>query len=564
MQHRKYEPLEVSSSSSRTDINSSEDESHVIETNQKISKTSYFQNLKQIVYGPFNEFKASFQSLDSCPRELYINFFLKFCESYNYFAISQILVIYMHNEFSISDIEAGTVYGLWGAAITFWGLLTSWINDNLGVRKSLLVGFSISCCATLALAFTTNKDFLLVIMMCILPLGTSMGIPMLTVAIRRYTTKQNRGFAFGLYYSCMNIAAFSSGIIIDFLNNLIAKNGIVLFGRLFSPNRLIIMTASFVCFVSFITTLLFLREIKVLDLDIDVDVEYKNESVDENVDSCHNILQKTDEDNDLDTINDEINDIACELPHDLIAVIQDVKIDRNTTIKRDEHEHHSIQTQEFKVVTQSLSTTCSELIHSSSFWKFAVFTLILVNLNAIFRHLDASLPTYLIRNFGENVAKGTIYAINPFIIIFLTPIVAAFTNKYEHYDMIKYGSYITALSPIFMVFSTSIWATVCFSIVLSLGESIWSPRVYEYGVSVAPEGREASFSALASAPLFAAKVPVGFLSGYLLSTYLPKDGEKDGQTMWLIIMLVTLSSPILITLLETCVREPKTIKTVIK
>ena len=39
----------------------------------------------------------------------------------------------------------------------------------------------------------------------------SMGIPMLTVGIRRYTNTENRGFAFGLFYSVMNIAAFVSG-----------------------------------------------------------------------------------------------------------------------------------------------------------------------------------------------------------------------------------------------------------------------------------------------------------------------------------------------------------------
>jgi hypothetical protein len=39
----------------------------------------------------------------------------------------------------------------------------------------------------------------------------SMGIPMLTVGIRRYTNTDNRGFAFGLFYSVMNIAAFVSG-----------------------------------------------------------------------------------------------------------------------------------------------------------------------------------------------------------------------------------------------------------------------------------------------------------------------------------------------------------------
>jgi hypothetical protein len=42
-----------------------------------------------------------------------------------------------------------------------------------------------------------------------------MGLPMLTVAIKRYTHSANRGFAFGLFYSVMNIAAFASGILVD-------------------------------------------------------------------------------------------------------------------------------------------------------------------------------------------------------------------------------------------------------------------------------------------------------------------------------------------------------------
>jgi dipeptide/tripeptide permease len=55
----------------------------------------------------FQELKRNFKTLDTCPPELWINFILKFCESYNYFAISQILVLYLHTEFNVSDIEAG-------------------------------------------------------------------------------------------------------------------------------------------------------------------------------------------------------------------------------------------------------------------------------------------------------------------------------------------------------------------------------------------------------------------------------------------------------------------------
>ena len=48
-----------------------------------------------------------------------------------------------------------------------------------------------------------------------------------------------------------------------------------------------------------------------------------------------------------------------------------------------------------------------------------------------------------------------------------------------------------------------------FVVCLSLGEAIWSPRWYDYSMSVAPEGREGIWTALASAPLFAAKLPTG-------------------------------------------------------
>lgn len=166
----------------------------------------------------FVTFQRSFKSLEDCPRELYINFCLKFLESYGYFALSQILVVYVHTEFGATDMQAGTIYGAWGACITFWGLTCSWMNDNLGVRKSLLIGFSIQAVCSVVIATATSITSIYIILFCIMPIGTSMGIPMLTVGIKRYTNHVNRGFAFGLYYSVMNMAAFVCGPVIDGLN----------------------------------------------------------------------------------------------------------------------------------------------------------------------------------------------------------------------------------------------------------------------------------------------------------------------------------------------------------
>lgn len=194
-------------------------------------------------FGVITTLKESFRSLDSCPKEIWINFILKFFESYSYFAISQILVIYLHTEFGVGDIEAGTAYGTWGLAITVWGLLTAWINDNLGVRKSLLVGFSISAVGYLLLATATSKIQVYITLFGVLPIGNAMGIPMLTVGIRRYTNIMNRGFAFGLFYAVMNVAAFLSGPVVDIFNIYLNHDrGIMIFDRVWSGNRLVILT----------------------------------------------------------------------------------------------------------------------------------------------------------------------------------------------------------------------------------------------------------------------------------------------------------------------------------
>jgi hypothetical protein len=98
----------------------------------------------------------------------------------------------------------------------------------------------------------------------------------------------------------------------------------------------------------------------------------------------------------------------------------------------------------------------------------------------IFRHLDATFPKYMLREFGNQVPKGTIYSINPALIIVLVPLVTAATSQVDPLRMIQYGSYISALSVFSLVVSTTIWSAVVFVIVLSIGEAVWSPRLYDY------------------------------------------------------------------------------------
>ena len=55
---------------------------------------------------------SSVQEAKRFPADMRYVLWLKFLESYSYFALSQILVLYLHEEFGVPDIEAGMVYGM--------------------------------------------------------------------------------------------------------------------------------------------------------------------------------------------------------------------------------------------------------------------------------------------------------------------------------------------------------------------------------------------------------------------------------------------------------------------
>ncbi|RYH29953.1 MFS transporter [archaeon] len=439
--------------------------------------------------GVFSQLKKNFRSLSNSPRELYINFFLKFCESYGYFSLSQILVIYLHDEFGATDMEAGTIYGLWGASIILWGFCASCFNDQLGVRRSLLLGFSMSAISNLVLAFARSKTLVLITLFCLLPIGNCMGMPMLTIGIKRYTSSANRGFAFGLYYAFMNVAALTTGPVVDFFNIAVkSHNG-------FSGNRMVILTNTFVYLTSLAVTYFFLREIRVQD----VDEEDGNESDKQHSTSStesplhyHNVARVDDEIAiELIPLAGTLSRDTSEDPPPTLPLTQPPLPQLHhrviSTKEPNLEEHKGIVDSSYERKSFTIQEILYDLIYSPTFWRFVVFTLFLINLRTIFRHVDATLPTYLIRCFGSSYPKGMIYAINPFLIIWLTPTVAAMTSHYPHYDMIKYGGYVSALSPFFVAASTSTWAVVMFMVVLSFGEAIWSPRLYDYTMAIAPE-----------------------------------------------------------------------------
>ncbi|MBW2370233.1 MAG: hypothetical protein JRH15_20375, partial [Deltaproteobacteria bacterium] len=192
------------------------------------------------------------------------------------------------------------------------------------------------------------------------------------------------------------------------------------------------------------------------------------------------------------------------------------------------------------------------------FWKYLFFITITLFVRFTFFHFLFTFPKYGIRVLGEGAKIGTIYGIlNPVLIIFLVPLVAAMTKKVSTYRMLIIGTAISSLSVFIAVIPGSFfssltnsvlgelvfvkwlglaqnmqalmasppsdfyWPLFIFLIVWTVGEATWYPKIIQLMTQLAPKGNEGTYIAFVALPTFISTLLVGPMSGLLLKTYTP-------------------------------------------
>ena len=191
-----------------------------------------------------------------------------------------------------------------------------------------------------------------------------------------------------------------------------------------------------------------------------------------------------------------------------------------------------------------------EVFSDRAFWRFMLLLALLSLVRMMFQHMNFTWPKYVTREQGDAFPMGTVWAINSVLILVLVPVGAIVTRNRRPFDVLLVGAFISSMSPFVLCFGSSMPFQLGMILTLTIGEALWSPRLYEYNVSVAPRGREATYVGLASLPYFLAKFLVGPTSGYLLSAYCPATGPRQPAVMWAIIGLTTMVGPVSIWLLR--------------
>lgn len=199
-----------------------------------------------------------------------------------------------------------------------------------------------------------------------------------------------------------------------------------------------------------------------------------------------------------------------------------------------------------------------EVVREPTLWRLLVLIGLILGARAVFAYLYLLMPKYWLRTIGGEAAIGTLQAINPILIVIGIVLFIPLVGRFRLFSMLVYGAMISALALLFLAlpwgwFSGDIarahyLMSILCMIAVSVGEVVWSPKLYEYTAAIAPEGQEGTYLGLSMVPWFLAKTVVSLVSGHLLVRWCPEGigprmvaGEvgywDSPAAMWLVLSL---------------------------
>lgn len=176
------------------------------------------------------------------------------------------------------------------------------------------------------------------------------------------------------------------------------------------------------------------------------------------------------------------------------------------------------------------------------FWRFVLLIFLLTLLRSTsFGHLDATLPKYLTRVQGPNAHFGIMLTIHSCTMMLGLFIFTGLTYMYSSFTLMIIGALFGALGSIFIIISSELGAFVLFVVFISIGESIWVPRLLDYTYSVVPDGKEGLYLAMSNCPFYFGMILTGTSSGLLFNEFCPdNDNIENCPILWTFVFFASL------------------------
>lgn len=427
-----------------------------------------------------------------CPRELWLTYGAIIFEYIGLYSFMSVLSLWLTSDFHFDDERASSWFGVFSGLLSLFAFLVGSIADVVGTRRMLIFSFG-GAMATRAVMSVSSSAAVAMPALIAYSFALASGSPVLQTAVQKYSNKRTVAIAFSFFYIALNIGGVLSGQLID-------------------------RTKSF--FADPVTHHLVPRVVALPFVG------------DTTLSAYRAIIG-------LGTVTAFFAFVTT------LFVRSDEALVRAGAAPAPDKPAGTPRKNPLAVL--------GEVVRDRAFWRFMILIGLLVFVKAIFVHMHSTWPKYITRERGEDFDWGVLWSLNSVLILVFVPVVTAFTRKVSAFRVIMIGSFVTALSPFLFAVGPSTAVQVSAIVLLTIGEALWSPRSYEYNVSIAPKGREATYVSLAVLPYFLAKFFVAMISGRLLTAYCPPHGERHSSTLWIIIGVITLVGPVAILALRNVI-----------
>jgi hypothetical protein len=129
-----------------------------------------------------------------------------------------------------------------------------------------------------------------------------------------------------------------------------------------------------------------------------------------------------------------------------------------------------------------------------------LFAMISIGMKMIFFMLSLMIPKIITSEYGREALYGIIISICPLFIVIFLFLTSPCTVNLDPYSQIVLGAFFNTFAPIALIFGINYTHIFIFIILLSLGESLNAPKLYEFIFFFTKKGREGMFLALTAAP----------------------------------------------------------------
>jgi dipeptide/tripeptide permease len=164
--------------------------------------------------------------------------------------------------------------------------------------------------------------------------------------------------------------------------------------------------------------------------------------------------------------------------------------------------------------------------------RFVAFLVIFAGFYFMAEQFYMTFPKYVTRHIDEKAPLELITLINPALIAVAQGVVTRTLKKVDPVRVMTLGVLIGALSMLVMGAIPTLAGACLSGAIFACAEMTFSPRFYDYIASFAPKGKSGMYMGLAFVPYAIGAWIGGQASGFLITKYLPKDGERQPLVIW--------------------------------